>query len=143
MSFFVLFQAAVACGTEGFSTLCAAVQAAGLVDALGTDGLTVFAPTDDAFLALGAVLDAALADLTLLTDILLFHVVAGKVASTDLVCAALVPTLNGQDSRTICSGGQIFQKGGSNPRSGAPRIVVTDIATCQGFIHVVGKYHTA
>ena len=70
-----------------FTTLVAAVQAAGLVDALKAEGpLTVFAPTDDAFAALPeGTVEALLADIPALTDILLYHVVDGKVMAADVV----------------------------------------------------------
>src|SRR6056300_442307 len=80
-----IVDTAVAAGS--FSTLVAAVQAAGLVDALKGDGpFTVFAPTDEAFAALPeGTVETLLEDPSgALTDILLYHVVAGKAMSTDL-----------------------------------------------------------
>jgi uncharacterized surface protein with fasciclin (FAS1) repeats len=130
------------------ATLCTAVQAAGLGDALSKGRWTVFAPTNEAFANLGDTLDAVLADTDLLTDILLFHAVDDVVGSDDLVCNTgggngLVEMANGQDSRTICErtpdGQAIFQKGGSNPSNAKPQIILTDIETCQGFIHVVNE----
>ncbi|MCB0150990.1 MAG: fasciclin domain-containing protein, partial [Caldilineaceae bacterium] len=69
-----------------FSTLAAAVDAAGLGDALaGSDETTLFAPTNDAFADIPqAALDAVLADPEMLTQILLYHAVSGKVMSADL-----------------------------------------------------------
>jgi transforming growth factor-beta-induced protein len=132
----------VACGLDDFSTLCSAVTLAGLGDAL-TDGTwTVFAPTNQAFAKLGQdLLDTVLADEALLTDILLFHAVDDVVASTDLFCTGLTEMANGQESRTVCVGDDIFQKGGTNPRNDMPKIVQTDIPTCQGLIHVIGKFN--
>ena len=68
-----------------FTTLVAAVQAAGLVETLKSDGpFTVFAPTDDAFAALPAgTVESLLADPEALAAILTYHVVAGKVMSGD------------------------------------------------------------
>ncbi|KAL3903803.1 MAG: hypothetical protein SGARI_005220, partial [Bacillariaceae sp.] len=139
----------IACGADDFSTLCTAVKAAGLGEALSSGKWTVFAPTNEAFAKLGDTLDAVLADTALLTDILLFHAVDDVVGSEDLVCNTgggngLVEMANGQDSRTICehtaSGGEaIFQKGGSNPSNAKPEIIMTDIKTCQGYIHVVNE----
>ena len=65
-----------------FTTLVTAVEAAGLVEALKADGpLTVFAPTDEAFAALPeGTIEALLADLPALTDILLYHVVDDPIA---------------------------------------------------------------
>ena len=70
-----------------FTTLVSAVQAAGLEETLRGEGpFTVFAPTDDAFAAVPKeTLDALLADPKgALTDVLTYHVVPGKVMSTDL-----------------------------------------------------------
>ena len=69
-----------------FSTLAAAVAEAGLGDALaGGDEVTLFAPTNDAFADIPSdVLDAVLADPEQLTQLLLYHAVAGKVMSADL-----------------------------------------------------------
>ena len=78
----------IASTTEGFSTLAAAVTAAGLVDTLkGTGPFTVFAPTDAAFAALPAgILDELLlpANKDTLVKILKYHVVAGAVMSGDI-----------------------------------------------------------
>jgi uncharacterized surface protein with fasciclin (FAS1) repeats len=74
-----------------FTTLVAALQAADLVETLQGDGpFTVFAPTDDAFAALPAgTLDSLLLpeNKQQLTDILLYHVVSGKVMAADVVTA--------------------------------------------------------
>jgi len=79
-----IVDTAVDAGT--FTTLVAAVQAAGLVDTLKGDGpFTVFAPTDEAFAALPeGTVEGLLADPDALAKILTYHVVAGKVMSTDL-----------------------------------------------------------
>jgi len=80
-----IVDTAVAAGD--FTTLVAAVQAAGLVDTLKSEGpFTVFAPTDAAFNALpDGTIEALLADPTGdLANILLFHVVSGKVMAADL-----------------------------------------------------------
>ncbi|MDP3523093.1 MAG: fasciclin domain-containing protein, partial [Hoeflea sp.] len=77
-----------AAGTDGFATLVAAVQAADLVDTLKGEGpFTVFAPTDAAFAALGTTVEDLLKPETKdkLVAVLTYHVVAGKVMSTDLV----------------------------------------------------------
>ena len=70
-----------------FQTLVVAVQAADLVDTLkGTGPFTVFAPTNEAFDRLpDGTLDALLADIPALTDILLYHVVPGKVMAASVV----------------------------------------------------------
>ena len=80
---------AVATATEGFSTLVAALTAAGLVETLQGEGpFTVFAPTDAAFAALPeGLLEKLLLpeNIAVLTSILTYHVVAGNVLSTDVV----------------------------------------------------------
>jgi uncharacterized surface protein with fasciclin (FAS1) repeats len=135
--------AGIACGTEGFATLCAAVKAAGLDGTLGSGTYTVFAPTDDAFENLpSGTLDALLKDIPALKNILLFHVVAGKkVYKKDLKCSRLVKMANNKSSRTVCrkNGTQLFQKGAGNPRSKMPEIITADIKACNGVIHVVSE----
>lgn len=131
--------AEIACNTDGFSTLCTAVKAAGLVKALSSGEWTVFAPTNKAFANLGKKLDAVLADKKLLTDVLLFHAVAGEVPSKDLKCKKRVLMANGDESRTICRGDSIFQKGAGNPRSNMPEIKKVDIQACNGILHVVDE----
>ena len=72
---------------SNFSTLVSAVQAAGLADDLmGPGPYTVFAPVDAAFAALpDGTLDSLLADIPALTNVLLYHVVPGKVMAADVV----------------------------------------------------------
>ena len=115
----------------GFDTLVAAVQAAGLEGALrGPGPLTVFAPTEDAFAALGAdTINALLADPTALGEILLYHVVGAEVYSTE-VEAGDVTTLNGADA-TI----SVTAEGGLKINDA--NIVTTDIVTSNGVIHVI------
>src|SRR6056297_2733135 len=76
-----------AIAADDFNTLVTAVQEAGLVEALKGEGpFTVFAPTDRAFAALpeGA-LDTLIANPEQLRDVLLYHVVSGKVMAQDVV----------------------------------------------------------
>jgi uncharacterized surface protein with fasciclin (FAS1) repeats len=132
--------AEIACSTAGFGTLCTAVKAANLDDVLGgKDTFTVFAPTDQAFGDLPhGTLEALLNDKKALTDILLFHAVAGKkVYSKDLECTHTIEMANGKESRTVCRGKGVFQKGAGNPRKNMPRITSTDIEACNGLIHVI------
>ena len=132
--------AEIACGLGDFSTLCSAVQLAELDVVLSDGQFTVFAPTNQAFEELGSTLDAVLADKDLLADILLFHVVSNKVIfEDDLECTHVTHMANGKDSRHVCVGGDVFQKGGGNPRSDMPKIVNTDIGACNGVIHVVDE----
>ena len=133
------------CQSDELETLCVAITAAGLKDALNSGEWTVFAPINQAFEELGEDrLTEILADPYLLQDILLFHAVDDKVSSYDLECTVRVEMANGQDSRTVCTGNgnnkKYHQKGGSNPRNDMPEIIEFDIQTCQGYIHIVGKY---
>jgi transforming growth factor-beta-induced protein len=137
--------AEIACGLDNFSTLCAAVTQAGLGSALSHGVWTVFAPTNAAFEALPeGTLDAVMADNSVLVDLLLFHVVVNKkIFAADLRCQHLLKMGNDKNSRTVCRSGKgvdgIFQKGAGNPRDVdfMPEIITTDIAACNGIIHVV------
>ncbi len=118
-----------------FTTLVAAVQAAGLVDTLKSEGpFTVFAPTDDAFAALPAgTVEGLLADIPALTNILLYHVVPGKVMAADVV------GLDGQSAGTALEGQSIDIKlDMSNVYLNENvKVIITDIETSNGVIHVI------
>jgi uncharacterized surface protein with fasciclin (FAS1) repeats len=118
-----------------FTTLVAAVQAAGLVDTLKSEGpFTVFAPTDDAFAALPAgTVEGLLADIPALTDILLYHVVPGKVMAADVV------GLDGQSAETALDGKSISIKvdGDKVILNDNVNVIITDIETSNGVIHVI------
>ena len=115
-----------------FGTLVAAVQAAGLVDTLKGDGpFTVFAPTDDAFAALpeGTVENLLKSEnKDQLTAILTYHVVAGKVMSTDLSNGMMATTVQGTDVKIMTEGGVTV--GGAN-------VTAADIEASNGVIHVI------
>ena len=120
-----------------FTTLVAAVQAAGLVDTLKSEGpFTVFAPTDEAFAALPAgTLDSLLQpeNKQQLTDILLYHVVPGKVMAADVV------GLDGQSAETALEGKSINIKvdGDKVILNDTVNVILTDIETSNGVIHVI------
>jgi uncharacterized surface protein with fasciclin (FAS1) repeats len=121
-----------AIGAGSFTTLVAAVQAAGLVDTFKGDGpFTVFAPTDDAFAALP---DGTVADLLKpenkdqLVAILTYHVVAGKVMSSDLSNGMMAATVQGGDVKIMIEGGVTVN--GAN-------VVTADIEASNGVIHVI------
>ena len=121
-----------AVGAGNFDTLAAALTAAGLVDTLKGDGpFTVFAPTDDAFAALPAgTLDALLADIPALTDILLYHVVAGSVPAADVVTLSSATTVQGSDvSIAIVDGGVVLND--------SVNVTATDVFASNGVIHVI------
>lgn len=117
-----------------FSTLVAAVQAADLVDTLKGEGpFTVFAPTDEAFAALPeGTLDSLLLleNRQQLTDILLYHVVPGKVMAADVVGLTSAPTVLGEEATVKVEDGKVYL----NEEVG---ILITDIETSNGVIHVI------
>ena len=124
-----IVETAVSAGN--FTTLVAAVEAAGLVDALSGEGpFTVFAPTDEAFAALPAgTIDALLADPSGdLTQILLYHVVPGMVMAADVT--------DGLEAETLQGGTVTFSVADGVTINGV-NIVATDIVASNGVIHVI------
>ena len=115
-----------------FETLVAAVQAAGLVDTLKGDGpFTVFAPTDEAFAALPAGTVEELLkpeNKDQLTAILTYHVVPGKVMSTDLQDDMEAATVQGE-AVTIDLDNGVMVEGAT--------VTAADIETSNGVIHVI------
>ena len=120
----------IASGNENFSTLVAAVSAAGLVETLQGEGpFTVFAPTDEAFAALPeGTVEALLEDIPMLTSILTYHVVPGEVMSGDLEDGMTAETVNGQ-SITIGVGDTVTVDGAT--------VIDADIEASNGVIHVI------
>ncbi len=119
----------------GFNTLIAAVDAAGLKGALDHPGdiYTVFAPTDDAFDALGQdTINALLADPHTLRDILLFHVLPGTV-----VDAATAVELVGLDITAGNGGTLVISSRDDGLYINDSKITVTDITAVNGVIHVI------
>jgi uncharacterized surface protein with fasciclin (FAS1) repeats len=114
-----------------FTTLVAAVQAAGLVDALKGEGpFTVFAPTDEAFAKVPAeTLEALLADPEALAQVLLYHVVPGKVMAGDLS--------DGLSAETLQGAPVAFSLMADGAKVNDANIVATDIETSNGVIHVI------
>ncbi|NNE36101.1 MAG: fasciclin domain-containing protein [Rhodothermales bacterium] len=118
----------VAVKAGSFKTLAAALGAAGLVETLKGDGpFTVFAPTDEAF----AKLPAGTVENLLkpenkdqLVAILTFHVVAGKVMSSDLLKTASAKTVNGESASF-------------GLRVGDANVIQADIVASNGVIHVI------
>ena len=121
----------VAQGNADFSTLVAAITAAGLGDALSGEGpFTVFAPTNAAFEALPAGLLEKLLlpeNKEVLTKILTYHVVAAKVMAAD-VAAGDVTTLEGSAFAITTEGGV---------KVNASNVTATDVAASNGVIHVI------
>jgi uncharacterized surface protein with fasciclin (FAS1) repeats len=121
-----------AVGAGNFTTLVAAVQAAGLVETLKGEGpFTVFAPTDAAFAALPA---GTVEDLLKpenkdkLVSILTYHVVPGKVMSGDLT--------EGMKAKTVQGGEVTITLDGGAKVNGAA-VSTADIETSNGVIHVI------
>jgi phosphate binding protein len=121
----------IAAGNEDFSTLVELVTAAGLVDALSGEGpFTVFAPTNDAFAAVPeSVLAFLAANPDALTAVLTYHVVPGKVMSTDLSDGLSAATLQGQEVD--------FNVTSVGAKVDGVRIVAADIEASNGVIHVI------
>jgi uncharacterized surface protein with fasciclin (FAS1) repeats len=124
---------AVATATEGFSTLIAALTAAGLVETLQGEGpFTVFAPNDAAFAALPeGLLEKLLLpeNIAVLTSILTYHVVAGNVLSTDVV-AGDAPSVEGSNLTLATEMGVMVNDA---------TVIQADVAASNGVIHVIDK----
>ncbi|MBJ62971.1 MAG: hypothetical protein CMB57_06920 [Euryarchaeota archaeon] len=129
--------ATTAAATSIHTSLVAALGVAGLVDTLsGDDNYTVFAPTDDAFAAAGINLADYDTDeeISALADILLYHVVAGEIASTDLADGAnAVTAANGDELIVTVAEGTV-----TVGAEGAT-VVLADVPASNGVIHVIDK----
>jgi len=117
----------------GFDTLVAAVKAADLVDALSGSGpFTVFAPTDEAFAALpSGVLNDLLDDTEALSEILLYHVVSGKVKANNIPNRLEAATLNGEDI--------LLQNRGGSVTVNDIEVTTADVSASNGVIHVIDQ----
>ena len=122
-----------------FSTLVAAVEAAGFVDVLTGEGpFTVLAPTDDAFAALPeGTLDMLLADAEMggsqLADILNLHVVVGTaVMSETLEDGQVVTTANGELTVGVTAEGVTFTSANS-----VASVIAADVTATNGVIHAI------
>lgn len=127
----------IASSNRDFSTLVAAVKAAGLVDTLsGAGPYTVFAPTNEAFAALPAgTLDSLLKpeNKSTLAGILTYHVVPGSVYAKDVMPGSVM-TVNGAKFTVSVENGSVFI---TDDKGGKAKIVTTDIAASNGVIHVI------
>ena len=123
-----IVETAVSAGM--FKTLVQAVQAAGLVETLSGQGpFTVFAPDDDAFAKLPAgTVESLLKDIPRLKDILTYHVVAGKVMSTDVAGLPSAKTVQGRELR-------IDTKHGVKVNDAM--VTKADLETDNGVIHII------
>ena len=122
---------ATAIGAGQFKTLVAAVQAAGLVEALqGAGPFTVFAPTDAAFAKLPAgTVEGLLKDPKALGNILLYHVISGEVKAAAVTNGLSAKTLQGSPVTFSVSDGKAMINGAN--------IVATDVLASNGVIHVI------
>ena len=122
----------IAAGNKDFSTLVAAVKAAGLAETLSGKGpFTVFAPTDAAFAKLpkGTVEDLLKPEnKAKLAAILTYHVVGAKVLAAD-VKPGKVKTVNGKEFEVKVANGKVTVDGAT--------VVKTDIIGTNGVIHVI------
>ena len=127
-----IVDTAVAAGS--FETLVAAGQAAGLVDTLKGEGpFTVFAPTDEAFAALpeGTVEKLLMPEnKDQLIAVLTYHVVPGKVMSTDLTDDMMAKTVQGGEVKIDLDNGVMVNDA---------TVTAADIAADNGVIHVIDK----
>ncbi len=136
---------AVAAGNDNFTTLVAAVQAAGLVETLSSAGpFTVFAPTNDAFAKLPAgTVESLLTPESkdALTGILTYHVVSGKFEA-----GAVIEAINANDGKftvETVQGGSIdlSLKDGNvmltDAKGGMATVVIADVAASNGVIHAL------
>ncbi len=126
-----IVDTAVGAGT--FTTLVAAVTAAGLVETLkGPGPFTVFAPTDEAFKALGTTVDDLLKpeNKDKLVAILTYHVVPGKVMAADLKDGMEAATVNGETVMIDLDNGAMVDDA---------KVVTADIEATNGVIHVIDK----
>lgn len=116
-----------------FTTLVAAVQAAGLKETLSGPGpFTVFAPTDAAFADLPAgTVQGLLKDIPKLTQILTFHVLSGKLMAADVVKLASAKTVQGQNVTIVAQNAGVTINGAN--------VVTPNIEADNGVIHVIDR----
>ena len=115
-----------------FTTLLAAVDAAGLGDTLSDGGpFTVFAPSDEAFAKLPAgTVESLLADPAKLTNVLTYHVVPGRVTAAEAASLSSASTVQGTRLPISTDGGV---------HVGDASVVAADIEASNGVIHVIDR----
>ena len=124
---------ALAIEQDNLSTLVMAVKAADLVETLQSDGpFTVFAPTNEAFAALPeGTLESLLKpeNKDKLAAVLTYHVVSGKVLSTDLSDGMEATTVEGSNAKVMLKGGEAMIEGA--------KVVAADVEASNGVVHVI------
>jgi len=115
-----------------FTTLLAAVDAAGLGETLAGEGpFTVFAPTDEAFAQLPeGTVESLLDDPAKLTEVLTYHVVPGRVTAAEAAGLTVAPTVQGGELPIWADGGI---------RVAGASVVTADIEASNGVIHVIDR----
>lgn len=130
----------LAVATPTLSTLVTAVTEAELVETLsGTGPFTVFAPTNDAFAALpGGTLDTLLLpeNKAKLQAVLTYHVVAGKVMSSDLSDGQVIKTVQGNNLIVMIEGGKVMLEDATGAKA---EVVSADIEASNGVVHVINS----
>ena len=125
----------VAVANGSFNTLAAALDAAGLIDTLKSDGpFTVFAPTDEAFskLPVGTVESLLQPEnKDKLVSILTYHVVAGKVKAAKVVKLDSATTVQGSDVSINVTDGKVMVNNAT--------VIMTDVKASNGIIHVIDE----
>jgi uncharacterized surface protein with fasciclin (FAS1) repeats len=124
-----IVETAVEAGS--FTTLAAALEAAGLVSVLQGEGpFTVFAPTDEAFAKLPeGTVEGLLADKEALIKVLTYHVVAGKVMSDAVVNISSAETVSGIEAPVEVRMGNVYV--------GGAKVVKADVGASNGVIHII------
>lgn len=134
-----------AMNSKDHTTLVAAVKAAGLVDTLSGPGpFTVFAPTNEAFDKLPAgTIDTLVKpeNKDMLTKILTYHVVAGRMTSKDIMAAikagggkVMLTTVQGEPLTALIMGGKLML---TDAKGGMATVSIKDVMQSNGVIHVV------
>lgn len=122
-----------AAANASFKTFTRALSEAGLTETLkGPGPFTVLAPSDDAFAKMPkASLDALFKDKSALRNMLLYHVIAGRLTAADFA------KLNGKSKKTVEGSDAKVMMMGSTVMVGSSNIVQADIAAKNGIIHVI------
>lgn len=126
--------AETAMNTTSLSTLVATLNAAELVDVMkGTDALTVFAPTNDAFAAVQPTVDMLLKaeNKSKLQNVLKYHVVAGTMKAADLKDGQELTTLQGEKIKVSIKNGKVYV--------GGAEVTNPDVPVNNGVVHITNK----